>query len=400
MSGTCSVLVKFDWPDRFTKPDERSTDVGDIWSDATFTCDYTDRVLTTLDEVNDYITELVGKRMEKDPGLWEIARLGRNGISYTVEFQIGEYRDGNVVSDSEKIRVQQLEDLFVIPPRGKDVAIHARVVMIMRTDAKAKYWHLKIPELIRDNTGKDDYKYVRVGNAKRRFNVSDSERTPIQCALIARVDTGRRTVQLTLVDYCDFGHIEIGDGRRGQQTLYRRKDFVGRQPFKDARSFKELEQIVLLQASSDFPDIPRWPGMTLNSFMPGEVHSLPDPPVEIDVVVRWVNRLRIANAASLKFKDNQQFISEVDDTYDVTVQHLTKELREHTPDLFRSPLKNCWELELWIMPAWYPTGLKVSNDTLQDFLWKDKADAGDTQLYMEAHIVPKQAQESEAVEQR
>ncbi|KAK3714285.1 hypothetical protein LTR37_007871 [Vermiconidia calcicola] len=408
MGSACSVLVTFDWPEHLHPVTNRKwTDFGDIWSDAVLRYDHREQSIVTIEDVHKDIKKQIAMRMDRDSGLTEMLVTLQEGIIYSLHFNIAHY--GEVDAGSKHVRLRQLQDVFVGSPHGKQVQAHVK--MRMRKVGNAENWQHKYSDLIRHNVEQERYQYLRVGNGIYDGRATDLKRTAVCDALIARIDTHQRTVQLTLAEYWDFGPQEIGDGMNGRAVPWK-KDYLWKQPFKGATSIREFEQFVLQQAPSISPDISKWPRMSFNTFVPGVLYPLPGQPVDINIVVRWVNRIQIAGSSSLTFQNDTQFTSKADDSFNSTIQCLSDQLRNDVPALFRFPFRKQWGLELWVVSqgellavSKNSTDLRLyryprtrgSNGSLQDFMAKKRVDAGMKQLYMEAHIVPHQMHEDETV---
>lgn len=287
-------------------------------------------------------------------------------------------------------------------------------------------------------------RYIRLGSTDWSDKLDPNE-VPIDYALVAELNAaGTKVVDLLEVFTWDFGDFCIGDCNTAKVTLFRKDDYVYLPQYAGARTGKQLtERVELILKAGGVPPattkraagmhggkaldlnttVPFQPAISYETFDPIEYDLSADIGSKgIDVVVEFVDCLPSDSTsnkerAAITFEKNAQYtFSATKDTAAKIVKWLLKEMRSwdatktkqpsgakkgkperDTSALFCEPLKESWELELWVMPQRhgpqklfrFPSGLEEDGGLLSQFLSQKRADKGERNLYMEAHVVPR-----------
>lgn len=220
---------------------------------------------------------------------------------------------------------------------------------------------------------------------------------------------------MLLADFYDFGDGNlVGPGDISQETVVDHND-----PDVctiDPEYYHIDSGIMLRQLNEKYTNneidydldfqVPKLPSMTFNTFIPRPAENLPREVLNINIAVRWVDRLQPSGSQSLLFPRNlhYQTVSSYTDTYYYVYRWLLDNLKTHTTELFTKPLAGTWELEIWVRAqavqkldprTWkmfrYPTGHPDSDNTLHQFLSRQCTDRDNWNSYMEAHVVKKES---------
>lgn len=396
MASSVTIPIRFEWQETCPKDENRW-----ILSETTAPSG----IQTPHFVVREVILQEIKIRLYTDQKLKDHLQKYGYEIHFRTKVQVAGYTQGLVDINSKDIRIERLEDLFRDPFRdpssGKMIAIciHLSLQKWTRNPRSAEDW-------VKDDGFEGDrgLEYLRIGRSKDRdIDEDDVLTTALEQALVAEIDREKKSVSLALVPYWNFGNLLIGDGEGGQY-VNDYDDCIFDDRYIDWKSDAELIKMVLAQKQSS-AGVPLLPTMCFNTFVPRAVHLLPRNKIDINVVVRWVNRLGTWESIDLEFDANHQFVSDADDEYANTHEYLTQQLAEQAPALFEAPLKDTWNLECWVLPQdgpqWkmfrYPTGEPSSDNTLQQFLTKSEVDEGIYRLYMEVHLIAKEGARHGAV---
>lgn len=130
------------------------------------------------------------------------------------------------------------------------------------------------------------------------------------------------------------------------------------------------------------------------------------PSSGISVALRFINHLEREDASKISFSDNSELLLNDKDDFDSICKEIVRKLsgKEHgnMGALLKYPLAGQWEIQLWILPQ-VPNGrtlYRYSDDVagLHCFLNKPEVAKGDVALFMEVHLVLKNADPEKAAE--
>ncbi|GAB1732010.1 hypothetical protein NU195Hw_g6259t1 [Hortaea werneckii] len=236
-------------------------------------------------------------------------------------------------------------------------------------------------------------------------------------ALLAWREGPQRLWQLKRVRTYDFDSYCIGDADETSEwnTVtfdYSFEYFTAsyNRVNQDGESFRQLQRRLETRIEEGWEEpgsgVPFLPKYCFSKFQPSPDYAAAWPKHDIPVAVRCVNWLTHERPSKdIRFPPDLQFTIEEKDTIgdirDIILQEINRKgnksgVKVNSATLFKLPLANTWDLELWVMPQ-SPDNPgcqgklhRYTSGRLNTFLsTSSRQRKHDKRLYMEAHVVSK-----------
>ncbi|KAI6801284.1 hypothetical protein KC363_g3481 [Hortaea werneckii] len=380
-----------------------------------------------ISELRQFLVEEVLKRTEQDPLFRQFLSARRRYVSLAASVEIPGCRWGPMsladVAGKFDLASDMLEDPegtfhrftinVTLQLEKHDSTGSEPLVRFPHEDPRNVYHRLGKVQIPEQHYGNDTQGPLITASGKE---LRKSAEIGYIWALLAWRDGPQGGWQLKRVRAYDFELYCIGDADEASEwnkvpftTSY---DYTGLydRVRQNGESFRQLQRRLekRIEEGWEEPDsgIPFLPKYCFNHFEPSSDSLVAWPKYKIPVAVRCVNWLTSERSTKdIRFPPDLQLITDEKDTIEdirkIILQEINRKRTEigvnvNSAALFKPPLAETWELELWVMPQspdnpdFQGKLHRYTSGRLLTFLSTSPTQRKkDKRLYMEAHIVSK-----------